>query len=1161
MAIELFIGFGGSGGRTLVEFARLVADDAELADIGDRKFGFLLIDTNQQELGAAKEQIEKHFDRIQSRPVIEVLDLADGVDSLPILIAARFSEIRADRNKGLASAEQKLKVARQHWYFNNDFPFDANKLPLPLREGAGQCPLASHFAAWDKLQDLQKTLDKLGTAMVANRMEEEPVNLVMVGSLAGGTGRGCWQLLSLKARMIFNNNCTPFGYFFDATVFDGVRELSETQKLRLRVNSLTGISEMVGWIINDTDSDSRSPFQLKSTIAFDTPDFAIDTRKIVDERTSTVRGITPIDQVFLITNSSDSYTFQSPEQAYQMVGAALYARAGIGKLSANGANQRQIGSCAAGIARVDVTKIREGLSDGVRMKMLGELLFRDDKADEIARSLADSFWFDESEVTHASKFKDSSVLHAIKREFERSVDTEAIKKKLDGNDVAAVIKKVETATFVTPDDNAVGKAISKVLAERLGSISGGDPKERFRTNLEKALEDASKLSIGTAKRFLDKVIEHLETKKGLIPSFDRLTVPSEKQLRDELLKDIELKSGRAFPVFGERWNDLEKKQIISLILRKALEANHKGISVGIKEYIGKFLAICSEYKRIVDEIHKQISEEKDRNEDRFTELSKNGFLPDSDLDLFRSLPRWNNQEFVLERTLKPAGALAMLEAVSKSPLRSEILKSAKAEFVDYVLNSCILEQQRISCKTEVGLQSFGSGIKQKLRLNLLNKVAVSIEDMQKHCGMKQVIHSMEERLRKFLDDNIGSLKEVEHVQDWMETFFGRRFEVKDGTFMKIEVEELLRELAYSLAQRSDPMMKLTRDETQDDSVTVYIPGGGLNNKEFKAKAKEMSVDGQKASAWRRHVAHPVKNYGVEMREDKYFSIVSFSTLLIKDFNKKKFEKVSSFDYWKTDPKLAEWLRLCESGDPHNKDSSIFTDKDDNFGIGYIHPMFVTDEKWRKRRWAPWAEGAAVQQARSANLDSVLYALCGNRPDSDEPYVKQAEMVSLEMGKVNPDKENGSQLWTMPLLQRGSGEDLNKWIFSRKAFRKGGKDIIEATGGSWKKGKEFTTIREFMKWMDWGNERGLSSDGKDFVAAITAERALIETVAISIISENCGETKRYSLKRALEAFLKEYRDGYLADRATEQKEFETPFINELLVRLETDDGFQWDSSGG
>ena len=101
----------------------------------------------------------------------------------------------------------------------------------------------------------------------------------------------------------------------------------------------------------------------------------------------------------------------------------------------------------------------------------------------------------------------------------------------------------------------------------------------------------------------------------------------------------------------------------------------------------------------------------------------------------------------------------------------------------------------------------------------------------------------------------------------------------------------------------------------------------------------------------------------------------------------------------------------------------------------------------------------------------------------------------------------------------------------------------------------------MKWMDWGNERGLSSDGKDFVAAITAERALIETVAISIISENCGEKKRYSLKRALEAFLKEYRDGYLADRATEQQEFETPFIIDLLARLETDDGFQWDSSGG
>ena len=77
MSIELFVGFGGSGGKTLAAFARMVADDSELADQGDRKFYFLLVDTDSGDLKRAKAMIEKEFRRsANSSPVIETLDLA-----------------------------------------------------------------------------------------------------------------------------------------------------------------------------------------------------------------------------------------------------------------------------------------------------------------------------------------------------------------------------------------------------------------------------------------------------------------------------------------------------------------------------------------------------------------------------------------------------------------------------------------------------------------------------------------------------------------------------------------------------------------------------------------------------------------------------------------------------------------------------------------------------------------------------------------------------------------------------------------------------------------------------------------------------------------------------------------------------------------------------
>ena len=87
MSIELFVGFGGSGGKTLAEFARMVADDSELADRGDRKFYFLLVDTDSNELKRSKATIEKEFRRTaNSSPVIETFDLSHGVDRLQDLV-------------------------------------------------------------------------------------------------------------------------------------------------------------------------------------------------------------------------------------------------------------------------------------------------------------------------------------------------------------------------------------------------------------------------------------------------------------------------------------------------------------------------------------------------------------------------------------------------------------------------------------------------------------------------------------------------------------------------------------------------------------------------------------------------------------------------------------------------------------------------------------------------------------------------------------------------------------------------------------------------------------------------------------------------------------------------------------------------------------------
>ena len=1174
MSIELFVGFGGSGGKTLAAFARMVADDSALADRGDRKFYFLLVDTDSNELKRSKATIEKEFSRTaNSSPVIETLDLAHGIDRLQDLVEERFGDLYEREGRGEDVPE--LKVARQHWYFmNGGGPFSASRLPAPLRDGAGQCPLAAHFAAWDKLEALEDKLKSLKREMMKRNNEGDLVNLVMVGSLAGGTGRGCWQLLSLKARTMFPR-CTPYGFFFDASVFDKIAQQNKDQMpLRIHVNSLTGISEIVGWIRNDRNPD-RSPFQLPSIKAFASGDFALDTRKIVDERLPIdKRGVTPIDNVFLITNESDSVSFESAEHAYRMVGAALLANIGIQSVKSKGANEAQVGSCCAGIARVPATELRDCLNHGVRERMLRNLTAENSQISvPLARNLAESFWFEANEVESARDFGDGSVLGSIRSKFREYVETTQIENKLKSNSIPDVQRQVAAGAFAVADNQAVSQAVSAALTERLGSTAG-KPESHFRAKLEDALKNASnEKSIGCPKHLLDCIIEHLNTKLKSIPSLDSMNVISEDQLRARLSEEIESKSKRSFPVFGERWDENERAHIASLIRSLALDANYKAILVELGARIKGFLEICKEYRGVIYPIHSALLSAKESEAEAFLDQSRVLFWPESDADFLKSLPVWHAQEFVLERTLKPVGAQKMLDEVEKSALGSTALNKATAHFVDEARNSWMDSTQRSKCANASAREELKDEMGNQVVERLLTKTVVPADDVSKHCGMGAVIELMEARVRLFLDNNFGSEREVEKVQDWMETFFGRRFETASAAggqtvnkFKKIPQRELLMELAYSLSQRTDPMMKASwrnnRERTNLDVVTVYLPSGVIpaaDAGQFCEDAMKLPKSAMDTSKFRKHVSHPVESYDVVLVPDSHFIIVAYSKLHIPHFEKDAFDSVTSFTKWKTDLKLAEWLRLCESSEPNAPDSSIFSGKDENFGLGYVHPCFVTDEKWRKRRWAPWGEDAAVQNARASEIDSVLYALCGNLPNATQAYVDQARDVVQAMGQVKPNKDR-DHLWTMPILQRGSGDDQNKWVLSRKSFRRESGAIIEATGGTWKVGHTFTTLRDFMKWMGWGSERGMTAEGKDFVASIVRERELIGSVAIVGVNESFGENKRDSVKQSLFAFLEEYRTGYLDARAEEQKNTETPFVVALTARIRSG-AFRWDTSGG
>lgn len=1192
MSVKLFVGFGGSGGKVLSQFARLVADDAELADKGDRSFYFLLVDTDQRDLEKSKNAIAREFRKVPGcRPVIKTLDLAANVDRMTDLVDGLIVNTvlrTARRDKYETDA---LKLAKKHWYFRAGAldemePFAARRLPKPLRDGAGQCPLAAHFAAWNKLGELSTVLNDIKGEMRNRENEGESVDLYMTGSLAGGTGRGCWQLLSLKAREIFSK-CMPVGLFADASVFQAeVMEQDPSKAYRLHVNSLTGLSEIAGWLRNDMEAPStRSSFQLPQLGSIGSGDFAIDTDRIVD-RESVGRGRTPIDHLYIVTRASDSLQFRAIEDVYRMMGAALFAHTANESLQSRDANESHLGSVGVGIARVPIVEIRDCIVLGTREYAVQSLLSTDVTAvGQAVNEVCEPFAFEADEVAggRPADIDDRSVLGVIRTKFKKKVDCSSVTGALESNEsVKDVEALVEESQFADERATSVGDAIRDALIERMDAVDGVSPKVAFRkrlqTRLISAITSQASPGLGGASLILSKVKSRLHAHQLSLKDWASAKVPAKSELRGQLMDSIKEKSGRSVPLFGRRWDEGECKEVSDMMKSLAVQANFRLMMRNLHEVLSELLQVVNEFETVVAPPVEELLKLQSALSQEYLTMASKCFLSDDDSKYVEDTVKdWHSQDFKLERRLLPAGVESYRQKFKADALNSAAFKDARSKFLQRVADQLSTTEKLSQLDQRT---TWGQAALEQVKTELLPRVAVSTERLLSEFRIVKVLESIEARVRSLLDKYVGDEAMVEKVQDYIESFFGRRFVlVKENgqtqaRFERIPSKELLFRLAYSLARQTDPMIE-TDWRNQDgsnvlDRVTVYLPrqSADVSDDEWKVWLKEATDirdDAQKLESGRRGILSTrnprgVETYAVQDDLDTHFTIVSYAKHSISNFRLDAFDAVKSFNYWQNDPKLSEWLRRCEDGDHGSRDSSIWSDQDGNIGLGYLFPCFVTEEIWRNRRWAPWRESAVVNAGRAQALDALLYAMVGNVSEamlsSGEAFIEDARKVVDAVNAVQPD-QGRKQRWSMPLLVRSSTDNNLAWTLTRKAFRReDGGATVTASGGSWEAGAKFTTLRDLMKRFGLGGSGALTIEGQDFVSAVSEERRLLGGNVIGVINDVAGSTRRDHVNAALKTFLDEYLTEYLAKRSDEQQQFEGPFVKELRKRVDARH-FRWD----
>jgi len=363
--LTVLFGFGGSGAKTLAELAELLTTDPNAAKLAKDRIHVVLCDTDQNDLRTMSAKIRRAFaDRCPGLEMkVDEFSLATDVDAFCDLVEDRIGRTRVS-----PEAERR---AREHWWFDDRGPFSATRLPLPPSAGAGQCALVSHFLSWDKLERFERILESIDKhAVNERRLEGYSVDLIMIAGLAGGTGRGCWQSLALKAREYFglrNQSCRPIGFFFDQSVFEDVQRGHPEQRIKFNVNALTGLSELAMWLRSDTrmEGDEQGDvrehrYSLPHLLALDSPESdIIDTERYMPEAQRARVGRSPIHKAFIFTNRSSSMHLGQSGEVYRVCASAVYGRIMLGQLRSVDANQpSRAAATATSVLYVPITDIR-----------------------------------------------------------------------------------------------------------------------------------------------------------------------------------------------------------------------------------------------------------------------------------------------------------------------------------------------------------------------------------------------------------------------------------------------------------------------------------------------------------------------------------------------------------------------------------------------------------------------------------------------------------------------------------------------------------------------------------------------------------------------------------------------------------------------------------
>ena len=1180
--LNLIVGCGGSGLTTLKTLNRLLVLNPETLPRMSTDIYYLAVDTNAADLEAFEDEIRAQMGDYDP-PFIQKVQLSEGVGILNEVVKENF----VDPFTGTSRHNTGLDRLRQHWWFDADGnPFDGQLITGNLCDGAGQCPPASYGLAWYNLAEINTKIKQIVDQMVANgygnKNQLKEMNLAIVAGLAGGTGRGCWSLIMFKIREYllkeYKVTAPPVGIFFDSSVFDNVANENEGQRTALKVNALTGLSELSCWVRNGSSVKSKR-------FAYDVPSMktpwlpSTDVLKV--DITLNPNGGTPVSNAYLICGrNGGTAKLDANWQYHEMAGAGLYSMIVNPQLGARQINDNDpINSFGAATFEVDTVHIRSYFETRARRMALDSLA----NAGESAAAEVDEFLKDNPVVPTSREVEElrpnpqgTILQRAVAALFSspaRRANFSTMETKFTEWSLEEATSNVTTALIpATPtelseavrtalhsfakidgsgketgalDGNGLTDAVVKKVLEVFRGKNGQEPSVArvkaflvtLRARILRAGMNVAELSsqlvktkvvtTGTADEAMKKTLEVFSKRTlGEILAFWKNIGPfNQAESKQLIAKDVN----------GEYWGIIPKA-ILAINLGNLKQAFDQAFTKTIDK-IDLLARACDQFRDCCQEASETFALEeleaagKQAGNSAFEKLFS---TPDQIEDTLYGV---DNAERFYHRVLRP---IFRDPKDMEETIRRESVGKDGVEIKPFDLGEELTAF--ISKSVEGGLlESLAEGGSDRRRADARAKFVNDLTDearasvrlsdsfMERHFSFERILDRNREFWNEAIRKTAGSAARFNRLKGLLKRTLGAEPR-KDPKRLSAPpqlppTDELLMTIGMSLVSTCAPWWD-AQTAGAHHSILLFVPFVlSADNKKSAGKEKFSRFIREKAP----HVPK-VTPYGTSDTGSgaTLFNYVAFSAAGLKLSD----NDIARNEEFQTEPEKQTFLFdkivslsndyadpdvaiwLRRAEDPSG--ASIFSTESQNKGLGYPLPLLVRDKKLSSFRWKPWLRDDETTAAAAENqaADLMLYALLGTG-------------LTEALGKSLAEKL-APYGWSLPAVV--FQEKGQKWLLNRKTFAWDEDEgtAVPNTECEWNKGQLLCTSACNLDSMLCGkgftgkNGAARQSDvdkGNQLRSLLATESALFE----GQIVPKLGEADMKKLVKARTAWLTARRD--------------------------------------